>query len=60
MKIIKVVIDASGAPPTVEGVGFQGKECLAATLDFVKAFGGAKSEQKKPEFHQAAPQKVRQ
>lgn len=60
MKRIKVTIPVDGDPPVIEADGFQGKECLKATLDFERAFGGAKASRPKPEMLQQANVGVKQ
>lgn len=60
MKRIRITIDPNGDPPTIEADGFTGKACLAATLDFERAYGGAKSSKPKPEMAARATATVKQ
>lgn len=57
MEEIVITIDVDGAP-TVEGVGFKGRACEAATRPFEEALGRVTSRKAKPEATQVATVKV--
>ena len=56
---IEIIVSATGEF-TIEGVGFKGVGCEAATKFLEEALGVVNSRVKKPEFHQQAVPKHQQ